>query len=245
MRTQGAGSKKGSRRPATRHAARSHSTRATSGTLTPDRVVQTAVRLAERQGLDAISMRTLATELGVEAMSLYSHVPSKQVLLGRMASHVVNTVPTPRASLPPRERLLRLARAIRASAGAHPNVFPLVVLLPLEIHSAARFTEFTLQAFIDAGLTDTQAIRGMRLFLSYVRGYVLWEIGGFAAGRRASPTRRVHPQVLGDVERLEPELFPQTRRLARTMVRTNPDTDFRDGCIRMLDAMLHKRGTRA
>ena len=245
MGTQGAGSKKGRQRPAARRVARPRSARTASGTLTPDRVVQTAVRLAERQGLDAISMRTLATELGVEAMSLYSHVPSKQMLLGRMASQVVNTVPTPRHSLPPRERLLRLARAIRTAAGEHPNVFPLVVLLPLEIHSAARFTEFALQAFVDAGLSDAHAIRGMRLFLSYVRGFVLWEIGGFAAGRRASPTRRVHPQVLGDVQRLEPELFPQTRRLAGAMVRSNPDNDFRDGCNCILDALLHRRGARA
>ncbi|MBM7503636.1 TetR/AcrR family transcriptional regulator [Agromyces aurantiacus] len=49
--------------------------------LTRDRVLQTAMDLADRRGLDALTMRALADELGVEAMSLYHHLPNKSAIL--------------------------------------------------------------------------------------------------------------------------------------------------------------------
>ncbi len=219
--------------------------RAEIGKLTPDHLVQVAVRLAESKGLEALSMRTLAAEVGVEAMSLYSHLPSKQELLGRMASLVVNSVPTPRAALAPRERLCQLARSIRAAGREFPNVFPLVVLMPLEIHSAARFTEIALQAFLDAGLSDHQAICSMRVYLSYVRGSVLWEIGGFVAGYRASPMQRISPRVLADIDSLEENLFSQTRRLARTLISIDPERAFREGYDHILDTLMPKQRRRS
>jgi AcrR family transcriptional regulator len=56
-------------------------------------VLQTAVDLADREGLDAVSMRRLGQELGVEAMSLYTHVSSKEDLLDGMADLVVSEAP--------------------------------------------------------------------------------------------------------------------------------------------------------
>ncbi len=216
-----------------------------AGTLTPEHLVQAAVRIAETKGLEVLSMRTLAAEVGVEAMSIYSHLPNKQELLGRMASLVVNSVKTPRATLPPRDRLCQLARSIRGAGREFPHVFPLVVLMPLEIHSAARFTDIALQAFLDAGLYDHQAICSMRVFLSYVRGAVLWEIGGFVAGRRSSPMRRVHPRVLADIDSLEEKHFPQTRRLARTLISIDPARAYREGYDHILDTLMPKQKKRS
>ena len=60
----------------TRRAARTERTR-----LSRDGVLQTAVRLADRDGLDALTMRALADDLGVEAMSIYHHLPNKNAIL--------------------------------------------------------------------------------------------------------------------------------------------------------------------
>ena len=49
--------------------------------LTRERVLRTAMDLADRDGLDALTMRALADELGVEAMSLYYHLPNKSAIL--------------------------------------------------------------------------------------------------------------------------------------------------------------------
>jgi AcrR family transcriptional regulator len=58
-------------------------------TLTRARIVAAAVDLADRAGLDAVTMRRIATELGVATMSLYQHFPSKDALVGTMTDTVV------------------------------------------------------------------------------------------------------------------------------------------------------------
>ena len=61
--------------------------------LTRQRVVAAAVELADSDGTESISMRRLAQELGVEAMSLYTHVRNKDDLLDGMADAVISQIP--------------------------------------------------------------------------------------------------------------------------------------------------------
>ena len=61
--------------------------------LTRERVLKAAVRLADREGIDAVSMRRLGTELGIEAMSLYTHVRDKDDLLNGMVELVIGEIP--------------------------------------------------------------------------------------------------------------------------------------------------------
>jgi AcrR family transcriptional regulator len=62
-------------------------------TLTRQRVLETAVELADRHGFGSVSMRRLGHELGVEAMSLYTHVRNKDDLLDGMVEAVMSEVP--------------------------------------------------------------------------------------------------------------------------------------------------------
>ena len=61
--------------------------------LTRGRVLEAAVQMADREGIDSVSMRRLAAELSVEAMSLYTHVRSKEDLLDGMIEVVVGEIP--------------------------------------------------------------------------------------------------------------------------------------------------------
>ena len=61
--------------------------------LTRERVLKAAVRLADREGIEAVSMRRLGTELGIEAMSLYTHVRGKDDLLDGMIELVIGEIP--------------------------------------------------------------------------------------------------------------------------------------------------------
>ncbi|MFD1547530.1 TetR/AcrR family transcriptional regulator C-terminal domain-containing protein [Nonomuraea guangzhouensis] len=61
--------------------------------LTRERVVAAAIELADRDGIEAVSMRRLAQELGVEAMSLYTHVRNKDDLLDGMVDAVIDEIP--------------------------------------------------------------------------------------------------------------------------------------------------------
>ena len=57
------------------------------------RVLEAAVDLADREGIDAVSMRRLGQDLGIEAMSLYTHVRGKDDLLDGMVDAVVGEIP--------------------------------------------------------------------------------------------------------------------------------------------------------
>jgi AcrR family transcriptional regulator len=201
--------------------------------------------MAEERGVDAVSMRSLASELGVEAMSLYSHVSSKEQLLGAMAAHVVNTVPTPSPRARPEVRLRQLALDMRAASQKFPQVFPLVVLKPLELVASIRPTEIALQAFVDAGFDNRRAIGAQRIFLSFVRGYLLWELGGFAAGRSRGPDGTVRPSVVAEVEALDAARFPQTKRLAQTFFKILPEQQYEDGLNCVLHSLMSKARRRA
>jgi AcrR family transcriptional regulator len=61
--------------------------------LTRQRVIEAAIGLADREGIDAVSMRRLASELGVEAMALYTHVRNKDDLLDGMVDTLIGRIP--------------------------------------------------------------------------------------------------------------------------------------------------------
>jgi len=65
------------------------------GTLTPGRVTAAAIELADRTGLEALTMRRLATELGVPTMSLYRHVPSREALIVAMTDAALDAIEPP------------------------------------------------------------------------------------------------------------------------------------------------------
>jgi len=84
--------------------------------LSRERVVAAAVELADREGIDAVSMRRLGQELGVEAMSLYNHVASKEDLLDGMVDLIVSEIDPPAPSGPwktaLRDRILSARRVM-------------------------------------------------------------------------------------------------------------------------------------
>ena len=89
-------------------------------TLTRARVVEAAIELADRAGIGAISMRKLGQELGVEAMSLYTHVEGKDDLLDGMADAVVAAIPNEPSAGSWKHELRRTILDARATLVRHP-----------------------------------------------------------------------------------------------------------------------------
>ena len=86
--------------------------------LSRDDIVTTAVDLADRDGLAKLSMRSLARELGVEAMSLYHHVANKEALLDAMVDRVFTAFHLPRAGHDWGGQINRVTPLARACWGA-------------------------------------------------------------------------------------------------------------------------------
>ena len=88
--------------------------------LSRDRIINAAATVADGAGLVAVSMRSVAKVLGVEAMSLYHHVPSKEALLDDLADWVFARIDLPEVGESWREAITVRARSARSVLTAHP-----------------------------------------------------------------------------------------------------------------------------
>ena len=152
--------------------------------LSRRRILETAVELVDREGLGALSMRRLGRELGVEAMSLYNHVPNKEALLSGMVEVLLGGLEPVAAGGTGWEDEVRGAfRSYLKLARAHPEVFQLFATRPLGTGEALRIFE----VLRGAGLDMVPALHAFRALSSYTIGYALGEIRGFPLELEAGP----------------------------------------------------------
>jgi AcrR family transcriptional regulator len=145
--------------------------------LDVDRIVQAAVRLADAEGLSALSMRRVATELGVAAMTLYTHVPGKGELVDLMLDSVLGELYPDEdvvASGAWRTRLTTLARANWDLFLRHPWALHVATGRPPLGPGLMRKYELELRAVDGLGLSEVQ----MDLLVTLVNGFVRGTVGG-------------------------------------------------------------------
>ncbi|WP_324276161.1 TetR/AcrR family transcriptional regulator [Blastococcus brunescens] len=145
--------------------------------LDVDRIVAAAVRLADAEGLAALSMRRVAAELGVAAMTLYTHVPGKGELVDLMLDSVLGELYPDEdvvASGAWRTRLRTLARANWDFFLRHPWALHLSSGRPPLGPGVMRKYELELRAVDGLGLSEIQ----MDLLVTLVNGFVRGTVGG-------------------------------------------------------------------
>jgi AcrR family transcriptional regulator len=147
-------------------------------------IVETALALIDRSGAQGLSMRSLAQELGVEAMSLYRYVHGREDLLegvvGLLMADLTSNLDDALAEHW-QGFLQSTAHAVRRIAIDHPNAFPLVATR----HPAAPWLRPPLRSIevvntflatlIGHGFTDAQAVDAYRAFSSFLLGQLLLE----------------------------------------------------------------------
>ena len=163
--------------------------------LSRKRIVAGALALISRNGLDDFSTRKLGAALGVEAMALYHHFPSKDAVLDAVAEHLLGRVALPPEIQPWRDWLAEVARNYRRMALRWPNAFPILVTRRYRARGSFAFFEANLRVLTAAGFPLREALRLTRTIGSFVNGVLLAEIAGGAAGQALSPT--AHIQVQG------------------------------------------------
>jgi TetR/AcrR family tetracycline transcriptional repressor len=140
-------------------------------------VVQAALELLKRVGLDGLTTRRLATELGVKSPALYWHFRNKQELLDAMADTLVRAagMGPPQSGETWQEWLARRARAYRASLLTYPDSARIVTdAQQLSLTAIWAFNE-ELQAMVILGFGPVQALRTITALTNYVNGFVLQE----------------------------------------------------------------------
>lgn len=155
--------------------------------LSAERIVQAALVLIDRDGLQEFSTRKLGRELGCEAMSIYHFFPSKQHLLDALVDHAIASMDAPDPALPALERVRRACHAYRAMAHRYAKLFPLIAIHRLNTPTGVRFIERILGMVRDAtGGDDETAARYFRAVGYYLVGAGLDETSGYAKGPSAA-----------------------------------------------------------
>lgn len=143
--------------------------------LTPESVVATAVEIADRHGIEALTMRGLARELGVEAMSLYHHFPGKEVLLDAMVDEVYAEVALPDATGSWRAELRRRSVSVRDVLQRHPWALPLMESRRTPGPATLAYHDANIACLRTAGFTPAQVAHAYAVVDAYVYGFVLQE----------------------------------------------------------------------
>ena len=186
--------------------------------LTPDQIAAAALAVIDRDGLDALSMRTVARQLGIGAMSLYRYVTDRDELEELVVDLVMEAVDIslPRASA--RRKLAVLADRVRVAVSEHPAVVPLLLIHRHRALSSLRWGEAVLTVLAGDGFTGKRRVIAFRAVLGYVFGALQVE--------HFSPLSGMGTRALAALSAEEFPVLSETAARARTVA---PEDEFRQG----------------
>jgi AcrR family transcriptional regulator len=193
--------------------------------LTRARILQAALALADEEGLPALSMRRVAARLGVEAMSLYHHVPNKDAILDGVLDLLIETAKIPTGEVSIEEWIRGAADAVRNLAREHPRAYPLITARPVPLIDtvAAEPFEAGLAAFARAGYRPARAYAAVQA--------VMLSLVALALGDRDDRPARADG-LSSRITDLPPERFPHLHAIEAL----TPDPE--DIWATLLDALV-------
>ena len=211
--------------------------------LTKERIVRTALRLMDEEGLEAVTMRHIGRELGVEAMSLYNHVKDKEDILDGILEMVMAEFEFQEETGDWEADVRAGARAWRRLMTAHPTVIALFAESkhPASSPERLRPMEWAFDLLRRGGLSDDEVVHAFRAFGGYIMGFVLNEVANPVPGMGDRDHRAEHEQL---ARILPSEQFPNLVRLLPLLAECDPEVDFEFGLDLLLDG-IKARAARA
>lgn len=189
--------------------------------LSRERVLRAAVRLADEGGIQALSMRKVAQELGVEAMSLYNHVENKDDIFDGMIDHVFESIPLPAAESDWRATIRDTALIALDRFITHPWVVNLLMQRGNYGRSSLRFMDRMLGLLRSAGFSDEDTHHAWQMLASHTMGYAFQQVSG---GYDEKEWDSVVPSPAQLAER-----FPHVAALAPYLAECEPGAEFAFG----------------
>jgi len=143
--------------------------------LSRERVLETAIKLADEHGLGAFSMRKLADELGVAAMSLYHHVPNKDQWLDAMIDLVFSEIQLPSTDDEWQTAMRKRALSTRAALNRHPWAVGLMEGRTTHGPANLRLHNAVLGCLRGAGFSLEMTVHAYSVQDAYIYGFLLQE----------------------------------------------------------------------
>jgi AcrR family transcriptional regulator len=202
--------------------------------LTRQRVLEAALHLIDREGLEGFSMRKLGAMLGVEAMSLYNHVESKRALFDGVIELLIVQAPSPEPlDGTPREELWAFAHAFRDVLRAHPHVLPLVATSPLRTPTTLAILDRLLATLHRAQITGVQSIYALQCLVGFIVGHTWIETG-------ALPVADLEPGPNGPTvwQQFPAAHYPTLHALLPEIAQWNADQEFDFGLQALFQSLF-------
>ena len=222
--------------------------------LSLERIVAAAVQVADAEGLAAVSMSRVATELGTAPMSLYRYVAAKDELLALMVDaaygpHPIGPPPETAPGTGWRAGLSRWAWTMRAAMQRHPWVLQIPISgLPTLPNEVAWFEE-GLRCLAGTGLAENEKASAILLVSGYVRNAASIDTDVEAAIRASgkTPDEWMSSYARTLTQLADPQRFPALTKFIAAGVFDRadpPEAEFTFGLDRILDglaALIHAR----
>jgi AcrR family transcriptional regulator len=209
--------------------------------LSRERVIRTAVAVADEKGVAALTMRAIAEPLGVEAMSLYHHVAGREDILDGMVDAVFGEIDLPPRAADWKSALRHRADSARAVLLRHPWAVGLMDSRSQPGPATLRHHDAVIGTLRAGGFSVPMAAHAVSLLDSYLYGFVLQELS--LPFRGAAERDEVAGAILRD---MPADTYPHLTELATEHV-LKPGYDYADefafGLTLVLDALHPDEGT--
>lgn len=162
--------------------------------LTPAAITTAALRLGDREGAAAMSMRRIAADLDCDPMALYRHFANREALLDAVADAALAGARDPGPSVPWDERLRSITTEIRSAALRHPGIAAHVATRPPLGENGTRLGAGLFAALAEAGLAPADVVRASQALIAYLAAALAMSV---RAGSRDARWDQVSHAVAG------------------------------------------------
>ncbi|MQY07772.1 TetR/AcrR family transcriptional regulator [Actinomadura macrotermitis] len=203
-------------------------------------VLAEALALVDAGGLPALTMRALASRVGLTPGALYTYFPDRAAIVAALVDHLLaeaDTAPLLDGALPWQERLTRFALGLREVLLRHPGAVPAMLAGPFTGPVALTVGERMLHALGDAGLKPGDAARASYTVMVYVLGAIALEAAEITPGAPAAPEADRVAERRAAFGHLDPAAYPLTHAAADTMAAYVSTGQFRWGLERLLTGL--------
>jgi AcrR family transcriptional regulator len=169
--------------------------------LSRETIAQAGLALIDRDGLEALSLRNLAVELGVGTTTLYGHVRTREEIVSDIVGLLLREVDTTeRPDEGWDDGLRRVAHAVREMALHHPRAFPLVAAAPVDEPPVLDYARSLASLRAAHGMTQAQFVESWKVVDGFLTGFLLMET---AAVVRSLSSDRIASDAVSPPDRFQ------------------------------------------
>ncbi|MFJ1455189.1 TetR/AcrR family transcriptional regulator [Nocardia sp. N2S4-5] len=203
--------------------------------LTMDAINQAACRILDRDGIDSLTMRRLATELDSRASSLYRHVTGREELLVHVTDHILGEISTPEQHTHWQQSIEQIAISLRQAMIRHPWITQAGIQSPLFGPNAMRLRELFWRPMDQAGYPPEVTVRTYYAVLHYTICSALLALTAFPPQYR-DPQQRPSTDLDKLLTLLPADKYPTVVKLGGHALHPDLERDFLQGLRALIES---------